>query len=200
MNHEALNNVRRKINEVLTKQDQQIVVGWRPGINEKREEGEVWEALDGTKWTMKNGIKQKVTKLDFAKTPWWCPKCEKAMNHKIDAKFWRIRGHCFDCNVKEEMEIRRQGKWEEYEQKLMLRNYIAELKDKIAELQNYHDTVSAPEIIHADEEAARILMVEKWNVDLDTVKKDLAIEIEKLQKLLDDTIAEHGNGEWNETT
>lgn len=195
MDHEALNNVRRKINEVMKKNDERIVVGWRPELNEERKEGDVWEARDGTKWTMKNGIKQKVTKLDAAKTPWWCPKCEKAMNHKIDVKFWRIRGHCFDCNIKEEMEIRRRGEWADYEKKIMLRNYLAAVKDRIVELQEYHDTVSVPEIVHADEQEGRILMIEKWNVDLDTVKKDLREEIDRLQKLLEETIQEHGTGE-----
>ena len=180
--HEAINNVRRKINEVMKKTDERIVVGWRPELNEKKQEGDVWEGLDGRKWTIKNGIKQNVTKLDLAKTPWFCPECQKSMSHRLDDKFWNLRGKCFDCVVKEETEIRRQGKWEEYEQQKMKANYIASLKDKIAELQHYHDTISSPSFVHADDE--KILMIEKWNVDVDRIKADLLVDIADMKKHL----------------
>ncbi len=118
------------------------------------------------------------------------------MNHRFDMKFWRIRGHCMDCVIKDETELRRQGKWEEYERKIMLRNYIAEVRDKIVELQHYHDTVSKPEFINADE--TKILMVEKWDVDIEKVKADLKKDIEMLQENLRVTIEQYGTGEDDE--
>jgi hypothetical protein len=184
MNHEALNNVRRKINEVMKKDDERIVVGWRPGLEESRAEGDVWTTLDGKTWTVKNGIRQRVTKLDSANTPWWCPKCQKSMSHRLDEKFWRLRGHCFDCNVKEETQLRKAGKWKEYEKSVMQANYIARLKETIMELQDYHDNLSNPEFIHFDEQEKRVLMVEHWKVDLDVVKADLIEEIARLQQML----------------
>ncbi|HRN71174.1 MAG TPA: hypothetical protein PLS49_08400 [Candidatus Woesebacteria bacterium] len=192
INEQALNDVRRKINEVLTKQDEKIVVGWRPGLEQKREEGEVWEASDGSQWTVKNGIRQKVTKLDSAKTPWWCPKCQKTLNHKLDVKFWRIRGHCFDCNIKEETKIRAQGAeaWKAYEEKLMKANYIAELKDDLNRLIEVKENLSSPEIIHADEQEGRILMIEKWNVDLDKVREDIQKDIDLIQQRLQEVEGE----------
>jgi ribosomal protein L33 len=186
--HEAINNVRRKINEVMKKTDERIVVGWRPTLEEKRNEGDVWEDSDGRKWTVKNGIKQNVTKLDLAKTPWFCPHCQKSMNHWLDGKFWNLRGKCFDCVIADEAQIRAEGKWEEYEQQIMKANYIASLKDKIAELQYYHDTVSSPTFVHADDE--RILMIEKWNVDIDRIKAELLIDIEDMKKHLAEIEAE----------
>jgi hypothetical protein len=197
MNHEAINNVRRRINEVLKKDEARIVVGWRPGAEPVREEGEVWEDNAGKTWTIKNGIKQTVTKLDDAKTPWWCPKCSKPLNHRLDLKFWRIRGHCLDCHINAEAEIRKQGPeaWANYEKNVMLRNFIAALKDQIQELQAYHDTLSKPEYIIADEYEKKILMFEKWDIDIDSVKADIRRDIEIMQKKLDETIAEHGTGE-----
>ena len=183
MNHEAINNARRKINEVLKADDNRITIGWRPE-NVARKEGDMWEDNDGRKWTIKNGIKQTVTKLDSAKTPWFCPQCQKSMSHRFDTKFWRIRGKCMDCVVKEETEIRRQGKWKEYEESIMKANYIAAINDRINELQHHHDTLSEPEIIHADE--TRILMVERWNVDLDKIRNDIKEEIQLLQSKLKD--------------
>ena len=47
-------------------------------------EGDIWEA-DGRTWTIKDGIKQNITKLDKAKKahimPLLCPKCGKVMKH-----------------------------------------------------------------------------------------------------------------------
>lgn len=196
-NQDALNDVRRKVNEVMKKEGDKLIFGWRGEPEPTRKEGDVWEDVNGKQWTIKNGIRQSVTKLDDAKTPWWCPRCSKPMNHRFDVKFWRIRGHCMDCVIKDETEIRRQGKWEEYERKVMLRNYIAEVNYKIAELQNYYDTVSKPEFIDADD--TKILMVERWDVDLDKVKSDILKDIETLKGYLTETIAKYGTGEDDET-
>ena len=120
------------------------------------------------------------------------------MNERFDVKFWRLRGHCMDCNIKEEMKIRAQGPeaWEKYERTIMLRNYIAETQDKIAELQDYHDTITKPEFVNADE--TKILMIEKWDVDIEKVKADLRKDIAQLQEWLAETIEKYGTGEENE--
>jgi hypothetical protein len=186
-----LNNVRRKINEVMQKEGNRIVVGWRPGLETKRQEGEVWETLDGRKWTVKNGITQTLTKLDTANTPWFCPQCTKSMPHRFDTKFWRLRGKCMDCVIKEETEIRRQGKWEEYEQQILKANYRAVLVDKLMELQDYHDTISNPEFIYADD--YNILLREKWDVDINKVKEDIMQEITILKQKLEDFNTEYGD-------
>lgn len=197
-NQDALNNVRRKINEVLKKNEDRIVVGWRPGIEQKREEGEVWEARDGSEWTVKNGIRQKITKLDDAKTPWWCPKCSKPLNHRLDIKFWRIRKHCFDCNVKLETEMRRNGTWDAYEQKLMKANYVSMLKDKLMEIEEAERSLGPIEIINADEQNGNILMTEKWEVDVDKIRADMLEDINLLKQRIKD--AEEQQDEENITT
>lgn len=198
-NEEALKDVRRKVAEKLNKDEQRLVFGWRGEPEPTRKEGDVWEDVNGKKWTIKNGIRQSVTKLDDAKTPWWCPRCSKPLNHRFDIKFWRIRGHCMDCVIKDETEIRKQGKWEEYERKIMLRNYIAEVEDKIVELQSYHDQVNKPEFLLMNENTKTVQLMEKWDVDVERVKADLKKDIEMLQQYLDETIAKYGTGEDDET-
>jgi hypothetical protein len=180
-NVNAINDVRRKLNEVLTKEEGKITVGWRPNYVE-RKEGDTWEDVDGNQWVRKQGFSEKLTKLDTAKTPWFCPECEKAMPHKFDTKFWRIRNKCMDCVIKEETEMKRLGLYELYEKENMKKNYIAAIKYKLEELEDLKETVSAPTIVHADDE--RILMVERWNVDIDQVKKDIEEDIERLKKVL----------------
>jgi hypothetical protein len=181
-NEEALHNVRRKIGEVMKNDSTRISVGYQAASEPTRNEGDVWEDADGMKWTKKDGTIQNVTKQDLAKIPWFCPVCTNVMSHKLDTKFWNLRGKCFDCVVKEEMEMRRLGTWKAYEYKIMKANAISYLKDKIQELQHYHDTVTSPEIIHADDE--KILMVEKWHIDLSKIRKDLLEDIVALKEEL----------------
>lgn len=191
-NNHPINNVRRKINEIMKKTDEKIVVGWKPKSDVPRKEGEVWKDIDGREWTVKNGIRQSVTKLDDAKMPWFCPECEKAMNHRFDTKFWRIRGKCMDCVVKDETEMRRNGTWKEYEQEKIRANYRSALIDYIEELKDLHRTVKKPEFLLADDK--NILMNETWDVDMDKVKKDIASDIEYYEELL----VKFDNGELNE--
>ena len=83
-----------------------------------RNEGDVWEE-DGRKWTIHNGIKLNVTKLDGAKKsatmPLFCPSCNKLMKHKFDKGFYMQYHKCYDCILHLESKLRRKGEWEEYE-------------------------------------------------------------------------------------
>ena len=104
-------------------------------------EGDVWEE-GGKKWTIVNGIKTTVTKLDKVKElvlmPLACPECKAVM--KIDEynkKMWSIHKKCFDCVVKMESEIKRQGKWNEYCANIMNQNKNAELDDLEAALEQW---------------------------------------------------------------
>jgi len=84
-------------------------------------EGDIWES-DGRTWTIKNGIKQNITKLDKAKKahvmPLLCPKCNKVMKKRNDKPAYNLHKKCFDCVALMEHKIRVEGKWEEYTQNL----------------------------------------------------------------------------------
>jgi len=86
------------------------------------EEGDVWE-VDGRQWTIKNGIKQNLTKLDKAKKevtlPLFCPCCSSLMKHKYDKLFYIQYKRCFNCQIDFETEIRKLGLWEEYEKNII---------------------------------------------------------------------------------
>jgi ribosomal protein L44E len=107
----------------------------------ERKEGDVWEE-NGKKWTIKNGIKQTVTRFDKLKEainlPLTCPKCGKAMkNHNLNKKMWPLHKMCFDCVVVMETELKRTGQYEEYVRSLTTRGvktYITELESALLEL------------------------------------------------------------------
>lgn len=99
---------------------------------EEHEEGEVWEENERF-WTIKNGIKQNVTKLDKVKDmvriPLSCPKCGGPMNNLLHKKMYKIHGFCFDCTIDYENSLRIAGLYKEYERKMVQGNIKSFLKD-----------------------------------------------------------------------
>ena len=95
---------------------------------EKHSEGDIWEE-DGRTWTIRNGVKQNITKLYKAKktlqVPLTCPKCGGSMNHHLAKKMYKIHGFCFDCTIDMEADLRKAGLYEEYERKMMQGNMKA---------------------------------------------------------------------------
>ena len=84
-------------------------------------EGDIWES-DGRTWTIKDGIKQNITKLDKAKKahnmPLFCPNCKKVMKNRNDKPFYNIHKMCFNCVVDLEANLKNQGKFEDYERNI----------------------------------------------------------------------------------
>jgi hypothetical protein len=156
----------------------QLQAGWER-YSDRHTEGDIWEE-NGKKWTIKNGLKQTVTKLDQVKKlvvmPLACPNCGKLM--KIDEynkKMWAIHQKCFDCVVKMESEIKRQGKWKEYESGVMNENKDAMLDDLERALENWVD--------EKDTFVSESGEVEKWGGgDKTDVYKQVKEEIAKLRK------------------
>ena len=66
------------------------------GYSRKEEfhkEGDVWEE-NGKQWTIENGLKRSISKLQKAREliriPLTCPKCGKALNTALDKKMYGI--------------------------------------------------------------------------------------------------------------
>jgi len=96
----------------------QTSVGFTKEQITQHKEGDVW--VEGNKtWTIKDGIKQNVTKLDKAREtinfPIFCPSCKKPMKPHLDKKWYNMFHRCFNCQIDFEAAIRREGLWEEYE-------------------------------------------------------------------------------------
>ena len=76
--------------------------------------------------------------MQSIRMPLFCPKCKKAMKKKLDDKFWRTQGHCFDCQVDFEHKLRLEGTFEEYAKTKMLENqkaYLIDLEQSIDEFE-----------------------------------------------------------------
>ena len=107
--------------------------------NQKREVGDIWEEKIGnTIYTIeqkegfrvkrpKNAVAQEVRQ--YLNSYPNCRKecCKTSYNH-LDKKMRRIHGMCYDCVIEMEHELRKEGKYEEYEQEKIRNNKLAWLK------------------------------------------------------------------------
>ena len=110
-------------------------VGYTKKIVEYKE-GDVWTENRKT-WTIKNGIKQTVSKLDAIKKevfmPLCCPECGKVMKGQLDKPNYKIHKKCHDCVVKFEHKLRYTGKYDDYIKELKAKNSL----DMVDDLESY---------------------------------------------------------------
>jgi hypothetical protein len=103
-------------------------------------EGDVWTE-SGKEWTIKNGIKQNITKLDAAKkalrVPLACPKCNGSMKHHLHKKMYKVHGFCFDCTLEYEAQLRKAGLYKKYEASMINGSIDAFAKDLTSWVNEY---------------------------------------------------------------
>ena len=149
----------------------------------ERNEGDIWEENSKT-WTIKNGIKMTVSKLDDIKKilqlPLVCPKCSKHMkNFELNKKMYSIHKMCFDCVIEFETKLKMLGTYKEYERNIIdkgLDVYIKELEDFLLELALNDNNESF--VTEAGD-------IEKWsggNIDKKTIMNDLIEYINSLKE------------------
>ena len=110
-------------------------IGYNKETKEYKE-GDVW--TEGKKtWTIKNGIKQTVSKLDKVKkeifTPLCCPNCGKVMKHHLDISNYKIHKKCHDCVIEFEHKLKIKGKYDSYIKNLKAKNSL----DIVDEIESY---------------------------------------------------------------
>ena len=139
-------------------------------------EGDIW--TEGKKtWTIKNGIKQTVSKLDKIKKevfmPLCCPKCNKLMKGRFDKHNYKIHKKCHKCVVDFEGSLKNKGQYKEYLQKLKGKNALTTLD----ELESYLlDAVNTTNKGYVSEQGD----IERWVGGLD--KEKYTKDIKKLSK------------------
>tara|TARA_R110002012_G_scaffold11626_1_gene52239 strand:+ start:168 stop:743 length:576 start_codon:yes stop_codon:yes gene_type:complete len=109
--------------------------GIQIGYNKKEEEykeGDVW--TEGRKtWTIKNGIKQTISKLDNIKKevfmPLCCPECGTVMKKRFDKPHYKVHKKCYDCVIDFEGKLRVRGEYEDYIKSLKGKNNLEILKE-----------------------------------------------------------------------
>jgi hypothetical protein len=142
-------------------------------------EGDIWEE-SGRTWTIKNGIRQNITKLDGAKkalqTPLACPKCKGSMKHHLSQKMYKIHKMCFSCVIDYEAELRRAGLYESYERNIMQGSMKAFAKDVE---QWVLDTLAETSTFVTEQGD-----IEDWNSNNENFKKQLNSNLQEYLKHL----------------
>jgi len=128
-------------------------------ISVDHQEGEIWEE-NGKNWTIKEGIKQNITKLDSFKQlsfiPLLCPNCNNPLKTEYDKKMYRIHTQCLECVVKFETKLKIEGKYDEYSRKLIKSNVDFFLNDYEQFLEEMAKNTNVTDIVSEDG------TVEKW--------------------------------------
>lgn len=121
-----------------------ISVGYQK-TTEDHKEGDIW-IEDDKKWTIENGIKVNITKLDKAvhttNLPLFCPSCKTVMKPSIDRLIFLQHNTCMNCLTKKETQLKLEGKWEQYQQEIInndIDNYINEVNEYYNDLINKND-------------------------------------------------------------
>lgn len=165
--------------------------GTQIGYNKKTEdhkEGDVW--VEGRKtWTIKNGIKQTVSKLDVIKKevfmPLSCPCCNKIMKKRLDKPNYKIHKKCFDCVIEFEHKLKISGEYDNYKKKLISKNSL----DIVDEMESYLlDAINTSNSSFVSEDG----VIEKWVGGVD--KADFTKKIKEAAK----TRREHIENELND--
>ena len=162
-------------------------IGYKKEIKNYKE-GDTW--TEGKKtWTIKNGIKQTVSKLDAIKKevfmPLCCPNCSKVMKHHLDKDNYKVHKKCHECVIKFEHKIHTYNQYDNYIKELKLKNSV----DIVKETETY--------LLEAINETNKDFVsengdVERWVGGVN--KKELTKKVKEAAKLR----LEHLNKELNE--
>ncbi len=146
-------------------------------------EGDVWEE-SGKSWTIKNGLKQNITKLDslkkFIKVPMCCPECGGTMKSNVDKKLYNIHRKCATCVSKIEGLHKLNGTYDEYVKEYVKANMKTDVDSAKEFIKEF--LVSSKDVILTEEgdveenigDIDKNKMLEQWNKELDQMKEFLS--------------------------
>jgi hypothetical protein len=140
-------------------------------------EGDVW-VEDKKTWTIKNGIKQTISKLDKIKrevfTPLCCPNCSKVMKHHLDISNYKIHKKCHDCVIEFEHKLKIKGDFSKYIKLMENKNSL----DIVNEMESYLlDAINTSNSGFVSEDG----VIERWVGGIN--KKDLTKKVKEAVKI-----------------
>ena len=122
--------------------------------------------------------------LKAARTPWFCPKCDKVMKKKLDDKMHMLYGHCLTCQVKDETKMRIDGTFNKWATKKVIANKLAWIKEQKQGIEEFKNQ-KAPAVYNQVNPDGHSIMKEKWNTDFEKLKKQADEALKHLQKIED---------------
>ena len=148
-------------------------------------EKRVMVGYEGVKESGGDKISHLTDIMKEARMPWFCPKCDKVMKHNLDNKSWLLYNHCFDCQIQFENKLRIAGTYKEWEENKIRENKIAYIKDQIQAIEEWKN-MKSPEFYNNVGVDYPELEKEKWDVDMDKVRKEADEAIKKFTEVLNE--------------
>ena len=159
-------------------------------------EGDIWVENKKT-WTIKDGIKQTISKLDAIKKevhmPLCCPKCNNVMKSQFDKPNYRIHKKCTNCVIDFEGKLKHvPGRYEKYLKELELKNQLTLLDTIESELLDVANTSNVGYITEKGEQERWVGGIDNKNYTKD-IKKYAQKTREKLEKELNESKLKKSN-------
>jgi hypothetical protein len=150
---------------------------------EDRLEGDVWEEKDKT-WTIKDGLKQTVTKLyeikKATRMPLLCPGCSQPMKTSLDKKMYPIHKTCFNCVVSMETRLKMEGKYEDYARNMVTKNIVTHIEEAAQFIEEFAKNTGKETYVTEQGDVEeweggvdKQKLVEKWKEGLQEMKERL---------------------------
>ncbi len=153
-------------------------------LSGREPEKRIMVGYEGQKET--KGVESKLTKImKDVRMPMFCPECKKVMKKKLDNKFWRLMGHCFDCQVTIENKLRITGEYETWEKKKILENKKSYLKDLKQSIVEFEQTEGKAEFFNNVGVRTPELEKEKWSMGEEKFNTIITEAKEYIQSLED---------------
>jgi hypothetical protein len=189
-----LTEIRKNVAGKMDKWANRLQISMATKPNIVRVEGERWEE-DGKTWYLQGGIKKSISLLEHSRMPHWCPRCSLPMNHRFDRKFYYLRGHCFNCNVEIEGQMRLDGTWEAFEKRMLRENEKAFLRDKIQENIDYIKNFRPPQAHFSDGRWEEIAPLSSFSELFERIEKDIEFMVGRLEQIQKEELDENGSVE-----
>ena len=141
-------------------------------------------------------IESHLTKvMQSARMPWFCPECKRVMKKRLDDKMWRLFGHCFECQIEIEHEMRVNGTFETYEKTKVIENKISMIQNNIDELTDWlkEEKTEYIEPVNIDTGFVHVEKFEKTGKMLKEAKNALTL-LEKKKEEFKNLLEEVKNG------
>jgi hypothetical protein len=165
--------------------------GYHPVEKVHRKVGERWTDKQGRSWEQKNGYRVIVNAQadgirEMLKQT--CSKCGLDMKwgNRLDTKFFRKSGMCYDCTIDHDTILRAEGDWATYEKRKVLSSQLSYIKDARSYVEE--------SIRYLEQSDGKITFVneigepETWSgVQIETLLQGARGDYEKLTKDIEET-------------
>ena len=143
-----VNRIKNLVSGKFSSSTEELIIGYeKEKINHK--EGDTWEE-DNITWTIKNGVKVSISKLENLRKelsmPFTCPECNKFMvDNEVNRKFYLIDKCCSLCAVKKHDKMKMEGIYSNYTSEFISKNRGAIKKEIVNNIDNVVNEIEQKE-------------------------------------------------------